>query len=486
MNASGGSGAVRGRLAPWYSWQEWEAVVSALENGWGSQYEWALRRAKVWRCRGRLPAALEFLLAVREARDDAAAGASEYAERCTLAMCIVRLVNGVTGATQQRGTSVSGIAGVAGLPSLCVEVRHAATHNALPPATQLRAAAQLALQWVHESYIQQQRGIYRHKRAELEDGWLQLMRAARDEALCAANGQTAEAVVPRKRRRAAIASLVNIIVAGFERDAVRVALDVWQSGLGQDTDDDALHAGITMNKKERRKRRREREQVDDDAKLEALRASLRWVGQKMGQYFRTQVADALVAYFIVGTDGEQKEKGDVAKFASIVARACGTDTAVAAARALDLLTERGEDQSSERMEKLRSLVRAGDASEPANGVDESNADAKDDTRERECARIGVEARGRKGGWTLCTHWRSQPIGFVIGDSLGDLANDDKEEEEKANAVAAAAPSEQRSPLVLDDADAGVHATDATTRSYNAQWRPVSSTVEAEDLVIGIL
>ena len=86
---------------------------------------------------------------------------SAYAMRCVLAMAIIRLVNGVTTAASsrlkqrlptlhspleshghlQKSYSVSGIANSVGLPSLCVEVRHAATHNALPPMSELVLAA---------------------------------------------------------------------------------------------------------------------------------------------------------------------------------------------------------------------------------------------------------------------------------------------------------------------------------------------------------
>lgn len=531
--------AVRGRLVPWHSWQEWEAVVAPLAIGDGERYAWALRRARVWRSRGRLPAALEFLLAMREARDDAAAGASEYAERCMIAMSIVRLVNGVTGAAQQRGVSVSGLAGAAKLPALCVEVRHAATHNALPPAAQLRAAAALALQWVHDAYVEQQRSTTRGKEMELGNAWLELMRATRDEARCAAklaeDGDDADAAgaaaSSRKRRRAAVTSLASLVIAGYERDAARVALDAWQGGLWTQPHESGNEAGgAGMSKKERKRRRREAETggcSEDDARFDVLRVSLRRMGQKLGAHFRAEVARAAIERFVVVAGGEY-DSAHVTRVTGVVARACGDDVvASAAAAAHDELLDNEEGPDSVHVHALRSIMSMRDAvnvdgsrtttksNDEYESDDDDDGDGADDDvdvnggEDDACARTSVarvdseaasaptrtgastvqarasgatdSARAAARGWTLCESWTPRPIGFVVGDSF--LGRDD---------VAPSVPTLPRPSTTLPRPEPapdlpGVRDGGTPgTGDYSAQWRPISSVTDAEYLDIGIL
>ena len=64
------------------------------------------------------------------------------------------MVNGVSDSQQtgKSAASVSMLAGRCGLPSVLVDVRHEATHNHLPSLQLLRHSAQLALEWLTESY----------------------------------------------------------------------------------------------------------------------------------------------------------------------------------------------------------------------------------------------------------------------------------------------------------------------------------------------
>jgi len=120
------------RLVPWSSWSEWSSVGEALLGG-GCGVESALERVATWRCRGRLPLAVEVTACLAEARlgDGALSGRpglSEAVLRSLYALAVVRLVNGATD-PQQKGRFAQPVAHLArqlGLPSLLVELRHEA------------------------------------------------------------------------------------------------------------------------------------------------------------------------------------------------------------------------------------------------------------------------------------------------------------------------------------------------------------------------
>ena len=93
----------------------------------------------------------------------------------------------------------------------------------------------------------------------------------------------------------------------------------------------------------------------------------------------------------------------------------------------------------------------------------------------EIGNAGASTEGQPtGGWTLCETWEARPLGFVLGDALGQSGDADACEEMGAQPSLFA-----EHPHIYDD-------TNNNDKSYNAQWRPISSTTEAEDLVIGIL
>ena len=80
--------------------------------------------------------------------------AAQLAVRLSYAVAIVRFVNGFADAAQ-RGVgarSVEGLAKEMGLPVHLVDLRHAATHGALPALQILRFSARTALEWLREHY----------------------------------------------------------------------------------------------------------------------------------------------------------------------------------------------------------------------------------------------------------------------------------------------------------------------------------------------
>ena len=74
--------------------------------------------------------------------------------QCAYAMAVVRAVNGIVDAGQRgpHATSVAVLAQRAGLPSFVVDLRHDATHNALPALPVLRIAAHRILRWLELEY----------------------------------------------------------------------------------------------------------------------------------------------------------------------------------------------------------------------------------------------------------------------------------------------------------------------------------------------
>eukprot|EP00898_Chlorokybus_atmophyticus_P003751 jgi/Chlat1/4377/Chrsp29S04522 len=156
------------RLAPWASWAEWEQVRAWLRAAaTHADVRRGLQRVAAWRCRGRVPLAVEVTAALMEARShdpgvspDCEEAYSEEILRLTYAMTIIRLVNGIADQSQKNkfAASVALLAANAGLPQLLVDARHDAAHNALPSLPNLRVAVNEALAWLEAYYWQQQEG----------------------------------------------------------------------------------------------------------------------------------------------------------------------------------------------------------------------------------------------------------------------------------------------------------------------------------------
>jgi len=180
------------RLAPWTSTREWRRVADALvgaddgttARGGGADAErddaagrttseesLALRTVDAWRARGRVPLAVDVTAALVDAmrRDDGSTASSSSSRgdggrgaRLEYAMTLVRLVNGAVDPTQ-KGRYAAPIATLASkihLPQELVDLRHEATHDALPSLRALRRGARLALAWCRTWYWDKQRRAF--------------------------------------------------------------------------------------------------------------------------------------------------------------------------------------------------------------------------------------------------------------------------------------------------------------------------------------
>ena len=152
-------------MVPWCGWDEWRSggacLLGGLREGRAEAVGEGLALVAGWRVRGRVPLAVdataELVGAVAAARGlvpGGTPGPGRHCLRLSLAMAIVRLVNGVV-APAQKGKfarPVSGVARELRLPSLLVDIRHDATHQELPALPLLLTAADAALGWLEEHY----------------------------------------------------------------------------------------------------------------------------------------------------------------------------------------------------------------------------------------------------------------------------------------------------------------------------------------------
>ena len=144
------------RVVPWRDWAEWDAVRAGLLGADAREAARAIGRVRAWQSRGRVPHSVEATAALVEiglARA-AAGGRSENEVRLMYSMAIVRLVNGIVDAVQQKkfAAPVSDLAGRVALPRVLVDIRHTASHNALPSLPALSLAAHRALEWLGQHY----------------------------------------------------------------------------------------------------------------------------------------------------------------------------------------------------------------------------------------------------------------------------------------------------------------------------------------------
>lgn len=150
------------RIVPWSCRDEWIETYHNLydfENI--EQQVKGLERVKVWqsRSRSKLPLAVDATASIITAGvEDVKAIVSQSVVRYTMAMVIVRFVNGMVD-MEQKGVyarSVQSIAEEIGLPDWLVDVRHEATHASLPSLEVLRVGCKFALNWLRESYWESQ------------------------------------------------------------------------------------------------------------------------------------------------------------------------------------------------------------------------------------------------------------------------------------------------------------------------------------------
>ena len=154
------------RLCPWQSWAEWQWVYDCLYSGSADHRRSGIGRIATWRSRGPLPQAVEGTACLAEALlAESGLGVpggralSNGSVQLMLALAITRCVNGLADTAQkgQTARSISSCAAQLGLPSWLVDLRHDATHNALPSLSTLIIGAQHLLDYYGEKYWKPQR-----------------------------------------------------------------------------------------------------------------------------------------------------------------------------------------------------------------------------------------------------------------------------------------------------------------------------------------
>ena len=152
------------RVVPWMCREEWITTYKNLYNFQDTKSQVkGVKRVQAWKSRscGKLPLSIETTASLIAATivDVEESQTRPLAVQLTMAMAIVRFVNGMVD-MEQKGMyarSVQSIADDIGLPDWLVDLRHEATHAALPSLEVLRTGCQFSLDWLREQYWESQR-----------------------------------------------------------------------------------------------------------------------------------------------------------------------------------------------------------------------------------------------------------------------------------------------------------------------------------------
>ena len=219
----------QGRVCPWCSWEEWDEVRRALlpmehnEDGAAGKNdgsaacstsskgpEWAQGVVAAWRARGRVPVAVDATAEIMQIKlGDPLGHGSAHEKQLALAMALVRLVNGVSGALQKGvyAKSVASLAEQVGLPRILVDLRHEATHSGLPSLSVLSIAADQALDWLRENYWT----LQRKELEQLETQTTEVARDLLDLSLRSSSDDSAEGSSTKRRRAELLKELVDFV-----------------------------------------------------------------------------------------------------------------------------------------------------------------------------------------------------------------------------------------------------------------------------------
>ncbi|KAI1007299.1 hypothetical protein K3495_g921 [Podosphaera aphanis] len=114
----------------------------------------AVARVGIWMQRGNCPHAVESTAILTSALLNDARAHETYCVRAVYAAAFSRFVTGLLDCQQEKRHKMSmyAVAKTIGLPATFVELRHQATHEALPSLARLRAATLKALRWLWYYY----------------------------------------------------------------------------------------------------------------------------------------------------------------------------------------------------------------------------------------------------------------------------------------------------------------------------------------------
>ena len=152
------------RVVCWQNREEWLYIYRTLYNFDDPEgQKRGIDRVAAWKSRsmGKLPLAIEctvnlisaHLISTRNTHDQG---------RLTLAMAIVRFVNGMVDLDQKGkfARSVQTIAEEIGLPKWLVDIRHESAHQNLPSLETLRCGVRASLSWLQYEYWEAQLKIH--------------------------------------------------------------------------------------------------------------------------------------------------------------------------------------------------------------------------------------------------------------------------------------------------------------------------------------
>jgi len=152
------------RLTPWRDTWELQSVgrclLSVLQLP-STTIEEALDTVNIWKARSHameaIPHAVEATAALAQVywRDHIQGGVSATELRLAYSSAVVRCINGFADALQQQrflAAPVSMLCGQLGIPSWLVDIRHEASHNALPTLPVLRLATTTLLEFLENEY----------------------------------------------------------------------------------------------------------------------------------------------------------------------------------------------------------------------------------------------------------------------------------------------------------------------------------------------
>ena len=136
--------------------EEWQFVRDALyEPKDDGMQEFALEIVQVWVEKGRVPTSVEATAnLVRVVRLDRTSAVDDTTKRLAYAAAVTRFVNEIVD-SRQAGAAVVPITRLAeqvGLPRFLVDLRHEATHDALPSLAVFRAAVEEGMEWLWVNY----------------------------------------------------------------------------------------------------------------------------------------------------------------------------------------------------------------------------------------------------------------------------------------------------------------------------------------------
>lgn len=173
------------RVVCWQNREEWLHVYRALFNFDDPEAQRrAVDRVAAWKSRsvGKLPLAIESTANLISAHLGLVDGGTRGVQgRLTLAMAIVRFVNGMVDQVQKGkfARSVQSIGEEIGFPDWLVDLRHEATHASLPSIETLHCGLRASLTWLQDKYWEAQLNMHEESTGKLQ----QLINKYRDVAL---------------------------------------------------------------------------------------------------------------------------------------------------------------------------------------------------------------------------------------------------------------------------------------------------------------